>query len=385
MGPLRSPRTGSVLTDDGDGLLRDSDGRLWPVFDEIPYLRAGRDNLVDQAVACLRAGDREEGLALLLADQDDWWTGARPEPAALQKLIRERQRLSLREAMALLAFDRVGTYFAHRWSDPTFLAGLALLEAHWRPALNAFELACGIGHYGREIARRGVDYTGGDVVFSKLWLARHWVLPPEASLVCFDAAAPWPIADELFDLVFCHDAFYFLEPKNVVLAGLRRLAGADGRVALSHIHNSGAENLSPGHAMSVVDLALFFPDAAIYDDAELTRALAEARAPRQETLDALQFVEAFAVEDRARAPAHALSGGLSVPLSKAVLQLNPLYRPDRDGLAVSWPSSRYEAEYGPRTTYPVRLSEQEVRMLQVSASNERAARRRILVDLPERW
>ena len=185
---LISPVTGAPLVEDGPDLLRDVDGRRWPCIDRIPYLRTGRASLVDEAVDRLLGGHREDALLLLLADQDDWWTGAPADADALRHLLREPHRLSLRDAMACLAFDRVGDYFAHRWSDPTFLAGLALLEAHWRPTRSAFELACGIGHYGRELMRRGVAFTGGDVVFSKLWLARHWILPPSARLVCFDAA-----------------------------------------------------------------------------------------------------------------------------------------------------------------------------------------------------
>ncbi len=53
---------------------------------------------------------------------------------------------------------------------------------------------------------RGVACTGADVVFAKLWLARHWVCGPDVALVCCDAASPWPIADRRFDLVLCHDA-----------------------------------------------------------------------------------------------------------------------------------------------------------------------------------
>ncbi len=177
---------------------------------------------------------------------------------------------------------------------------MALIEAHWRPTRTAFELACGIGHYGRELARRGVAFTGGDVVFAKLWLARHWVVPAKAALVCFDAAAPWPIADERFDLVFCHDAFYFLEPKAEILAALRALAGPDGRVAVGHVHNSAADNLSSGHAVSTADMARLFPDAAVYDDAELTQALVERRPPRAAPLAALAAVEAFSIEDARR-------------------------------------------------------------------------------------
>ena len=377
---LVSPVTGAVLVEDGPNVLRDADGFRWPRLDGIPYLRVGRETLVGEVIARLDRGDRDGALVLLLADQDEWWTGAPADAAALGTLIRDRHRLTLREAMACLAFDRVGDYFAHRWSDPTFLAGLALVEAHWRPASAAFELACGIGHYGRELMARGVAFSGADVVFSKLWLARHWVLPPAARLLCFDAAAPWPVADGPYDLVLCNDAFYFLEPKPDILERLRALAGDGGRLALSHVHNSDADNLSSGHAISAAAMAQLFPESIVYDDAELTRALAAARAPRAGSWNELASAEAFAIEDRS-APigtARALKKGFAVPVEGAALRLNPLYRPQGDGHAIVWPSSRYEAEYAAAATYPRCIG-------RADSLGEDAARRRIVVDLPERW
>ena len=390
--PLLSPTTQAALQPDGPDLLRDADGRQWPVIDGIPYLRVGRDALVAELTGRLKAGDAEGALVLVLGDQDDWWTGAKPDPDIVRDLVRSRDRVGLRDAMSALAFGRVGDYFAHRWSDPTFLAGLALIEAHWRPTQSAFELACGIGHYGRDLARRGVAYTGVDVVFAKLWIARHWVVPGDSRLVCFDAAAPWPVADERFDLVLCHDAFYFLEPKAEILASLRALAGPGGRVAVGHVHNSAADNLSSGHAVSTADMARLFPDAAVYDDAELTRALVERRPPCAAPLTALAEVEAFSIEDASRGrPASNLSGGMAMPVPDAALRLNPLFKPRDGGMAIEWPSSRYRTEYEPRTTLPQTLSPAESQRLAAivprrdASGADDAVRRRILVDLPERW
>ena len=390
--PLLSPLTRAVLQPDGANLLRDADGRRWPVIDGIPYLRVGRDALAAEVVARLQSGDREGALVLLLADQDDWWTGPEPDPSEILELVRARDRTGLRHAMAALAFGRVGDYFAHRWSDPTFLAGLALIEAHWRPTRTAFELACGIGHYGRDLARRGIAVTGADVVFAKLWLARHWVVPAETRLICFDAAAPWPVAEERFDLVFCHDAFYFLEPKAEILAALRALAGPGGRVAVGHVHNSESDNLSSGHAVSAPEVARLFPDATVYDDAELTRALVERRPPRPAPPAELAGVEAFSIEDASRGVSAAdLSGGLTMPVADAALRLNPLFRPRDGGMAIEWPSPRYQTEYEPRTTLPHSLTRAESERLSAvvlrrdASGIDEAVRRRILVDLPERW
>ena len=370
----------ALLTADTAHSVSDADGTRWPAPDGIPYLRSGRRALAEAALARLDAGDREGALVLLLADQDDWWRGPVAEPKALRQLVREAATLSLREAMRLLAWGPVADYFAHRWSDPTFLAGLALVEAHWTAPRQAFELACGIGHHLRELSRRGVAVTGADVVFAKLWVARHWVAP-EARLLCLDAAQPWPIADR-FDLVACHDAFYFLEPKPQILACLRTLRDpARGLLAIGHVHNSDWNNLSAGAAIPATRMAALFPDGLLYDDAELTRALAEDRAPRPAPASDLRTAEAFAaVEGPGLRPARPVSGLLALPPPGAALRRNPLYGADG---RIAWPSERYGQEYGPRATYPASSDAPERAAL--DATTVEAARRRELVDLPEGW
>ena len=422
-GPLRSPVSGESLAADTPHSLADAAGQRWPVVDGIPYLRIGRDALVEKVLGCLDRGDRDGALVELLADQDDWWAGPRPAGDDLRRLVRDRDSLNLRAAMTLLAFGRVGDYFAHRWSDPTFLAGLALLEAHWQPIGSAFELACGIGHFGREFLRRGYGYAGADVVFSKLWLARWWVLGDSARLVCFDAARPWPVADERFDLALCQDAFYFLEPKPVVLGALRKLVSPGGWIAVGHIHNREATNFSAGAAVSAAELSALFPDGVAYDDAELTWALVESRAPKPRPVQALRDVEAFSV---AAGPGlvpipRPLTGGLAMPpVDHGPLRSNPLYQrgctqnphPEqpskkacrRTGVSgpaaapssfdtglsapaqeegaweIAWPSERYQSEYAARATYPARFCDPRT-----PETLTAAIRCRALVDLPERW
>ena len=376
---LRSPQTGRALERDSDHSLSDGAGERWPFLDGIAYLRTGRAALVADALARLDAGDRDGGLALLLADQDDWWPGPSADPARLAALVRDAPALSFRAAMDCLGFGRVGDYLAHRWSDPTFLAGLALMEAHWAAPASAFELACGAGQYLRELSRRGVACTGADVVFAKLWLARHWVCGPDVELVCCDAASPWPLADAQFDLVLCHDALYFLEPKAAIVAGLRALVADGGQLSVAHVHNRDAANLSAGAAVSAADLQALFPRAIAYDDAELTRALAEARAPRPQAWTALGGVEAFSLVEGAEAP-RPVADGLALPRRGEILVKNPLYA---EGEAIKWPSERYREEYAPGATYP-RHSEAPLRAV-ASRSTEALARRRELVALPERW
>lgn len=369
------------MTPDTPHSRRDATGRRWPVIDGIAFARASRPELAAEALARLDAGDRDGALVLLLADQDDWWRGPTADEAALRTLLRDRERMTLREAMEHLAWGPVGDYFAHRWSDPTFLAGLALMEAHWTAPKNAFELACGIGQYLRALGQRGVGCTGADVVFAKLWVARHWVAP-SAELICLDAAVmPWPLGKgRRFDLVACHDAFYFLEPKGPILDCLRCLAGDEGWLAIGHVHNRDWPNLSAGSAITAGELAALFPDGIVYDDAELTRAAIGRRAPRAEALGNLTGAEAFSVvAGPGVGPVRPVTGALALPPEGAALRRNPLYQSGE----IAWPSDRYAREYGPRATYPARATCPESAV--AGAATAEWAMRRELLDLPERW
>ncbi|MBE7218642.1 MAG: methyltransferase type 11, partial [Caulobacteraceae bacterium] len=167
---LRSPVSGQPLAPEGPHALSDGAGERWPVVDGVPYLRAGSRALADAALERLDGGDREGALALLLAENDAWWDEPPPPEAALRAVVREADALSLREVMRRLGWGRVGDYFAHRWTDPTFVAGLALTDAHWTAPSTAFELACGVGGHLRALAAAGVRVAGGDVVFAKLWV-----------------------------------------------------------------------------------------------------------------------------------------------------------------------------------------------------------------------
>lgn len=326
-----------------------------PVVFGIPFLRAGREALAAEAQSALDAGEEREAAVLLLADQDDWSPTPPPSPDACRAALAEG--VSFREAMRLLNFGPVADYFAHRWSDPTYLSGLALLSAHARPGARVLELACGTGAFLR---RLGPGAVGADVVWAKLWLAKRYVAP-NATLVCFDAATgAWPVAPE-FDVAFCHDALYFLPEKAHVVSELKRMAPT---VLIGHTHNADEENLSAGAPLTPAGYReLLGPGEVLtYDDAELTRALLEDRPPRPSDgagAAALAFVTPPSEPDTAGH--HTLAGRR--------FRRNPLLE---DG----WPSERYEQEYAADMAYLTGPAPD---------SREEQIRRRILVDLPEAW
>ncbi len=355
----------------------------WPVIEAIPFLRIGRESLARAAVAALDAGDQNKALALLLADRDDWDSTVSPDAFALHDLVRTAEALTFVEAMDALAFGPVATYFAYRWSDPTFVAGLGLLAAH-RPldGFDSFELACGAGHYLRELLARGVAACGADVVFAKLWLARRFIAP-EAQLICFDAAKPWPIASDAFDLAHVHDALYFLPQKPLVAAELRRITRAAGTIAVSHAHNAAAENFSAGEPLDRAGYAALFPDAVAYDDRALTSAVLSGTRPIPGTDMELDSAAALAfVTGPLAALPRACADDVAMPACGASLVRNPLYA-GIEKRQIVWPSERYEAEYASLATFPPVTDAP----LRAAMSNDvaRFARTRELVALPERW
>ena len=314
----------------------------------IPYLRSGREELRERARRALDRGDEDLALAELLTDRDDWAPG---EPPSLDDARRAIAAPTLREAMEHLRYGAVADYFAYRLSDPTYLSGLALLRA-W-PGQPVFELGCGIGLLLREA---GQDAVGADVVFSKLWLARRFVVP-DARLVCFDASDPFPFADGEFATALCHDALYFLPDKAHVVAELARVAPT---VLIGHTHNREVD--THGDPLTVDEYAQLLPGATLYDDAELTAAYLEQRAPRPS--DDLSDAAAIALVE-ASGPAQAASEKMgTVPF----LSRNPLLRADG---RVAWPSARYRDEYAPLSGH-------------LTAEGDPVHLRQVL-DLPEAW
>ncbi|AHY47684.1 Hypothetical Protein RradSPS_2401 [Rubrobacter radiotolerans] len=389
-GELRSPETGRPLTLATPNLLTDGEA-LWPVIDGIPYLRTGRAKLRDRAVRRLSDGDRTGALAELLRDQDNWAPDPPPDLERTREVASGRH--SLRRAMKLLDLGRVGDYLALRLSDPTYLAGLALLGDNLSGVESALQLACGIGHYSRDLARRGVATTAADVVFAKVWLARRYV-SPKTRFLCFDASGPWPLSPDApgFDLAFCNDALYFLKDKPHVVS---RMLDAGDAVVIAHTHNAAAENLSSGAPLTVEGYAALFgrSEPLLYDDVELTRALLGDEPPVPRTPEELADSEAIGLVARRRGP-----GGTSLRLPPAgtVLTPNPLYNAagkDPVRLNLAWPSERYREEYAPRSEYLPESLEVERSVLDlacregVGASQEvdELALRRVLIDAEESW
>jgi SAM-dependent methyltransferase len=217
-----------------------------------------------------------------------------------------------------------------------------------------------------------VHATGGDVVWSKLWVARRFVAP-RADLVCFDAGAPFPLADGAADLALCHDALHYLPDKALAVGELRRIA--PDAVVVGHAHNAAVANLSPGDPLGVDGYAELLPGAVLYDDDALTRALLDGAAAPGRPAAELAAAAAIGLA-RGGAPA---AGAYAVPPPGAPLRVNPLLGADG---TLRFPSERYATEYGDAMRYLTRPVAGDAAP---AAAVAELTRRRVLVDLPEAW
>ena len=357
-----------------------ADGRRCPVVDGIPYLRTGRDALRLEALGHLDLGEVDAARAVLLTDVDDGWDGPVPSAADAQAAV---VAPTLRAAMEALRMGRAGHYCAHRWSDPTYLAGLAVLRLAWptEPGLTVVDFVCDAGHYLRELLLRGHHpqaLLGLDVVWAKLWLARRHVLGPagrQVRLVCLDATAQrWPVPTGGPALVLCADALSFLRDRPAVIAQMLAVAGPAGTVVVTGAVTPARPH--SGDPLPAAGYAALLPGADVFDDA-VSRAAAVAGTlpvpPRalRASVPAVSLLLA--------GPATGDGPDLAHPAPGRTPRTNPLY--DEDG-ELQAPGAGWVQDYGDRLTH---LPERLPSAAALAADPAGWARRRVMIDLPETW
>ena len=370
----------------------------FPIVAGIPILLA--DDPTRAAMRALERGDRHAALATAL-DVD------RAQAADLAR-THEAAGLTYREAVTVLAPDAEGTYFLHRFSDPTFVAAEALLRVLGRDAARIggpwLDLCGGAGHLAHALADpRGPGAGGGtiiaDLYFRKLWLATR-LAAPGADAVCCSADAPLPFTTGRFSLVVLMDAFPYIWHKRLCADEMMRVARPDGILALPHLHSSEGENFSAGDPLSPSayrDLFAAF-EPALFSDAllldglleEACMDLTEDRSPDQLRGEpSLTLVASRRTGMRRRLPAPA-PGEVA-----GVLAVNPLYMVDvRDGrsaLTLRFPTPEYEDEFGDCRRYlPDRLTVDAdlsgpIDPRRLGPRYAELRRRRVLLDVPRRY
>ena len=408
---IRCPFCGTRLQLVDNAALARTDARIeagvlgceccaFPVVAGIPILIA--DDATRAAMHALERGDRDEALAAALGV-------TRAEAAELDR-AEEAGALTYREALAALAPDAEGTYFLHRFSDPTFVAAEALVRVLHPAAAPAggpwLDLCGGTGHLAHALAGAGGEATPAregaviaDLYFRKLWLATR-ITAPGTDAVCCNADAPLPFTTGRFSTVVLMDAFPYIWHKRLCADEMMRVARPDGVIALPHLHSSEGENYAAGDPLSPPayrDLFAAF-EPALFSDARLLDGLldevcvdlADDRSPEQlrgEPSLTLVASRQAGTRRRVSAPEPAAVAG--------VLRVNPLYAVEvRDGrsvLTLQFPTPEYEEEFGHCRRYlPERVAVDAdlrgpIEPRQLGPRHVELRRRRVVLDLPRRY
>ena len=120
---------------------------------------------------------------------------------------------------------------AYRYGRLEYLPDLVDFE-RWR-GCNVLDLGCGAGLDLARFARAGARAVGVDLSRGALAMAGEYISISglETSLVQADAAH-LPLAQESFDLVFCHGVLSFVRDEAAVVDEIRRVLRPDGMAIL---------------------------------------------------------------------------------------------------------------------------------------------------------
>jgi hypothetical protein len=303
--------------------------------------------------------------------------GLNDEPSASRfEALAGRDDVTYRQLVALLVPELEADYFVHRFSDPTYVVGEAVVRAVAGTVLDgrrgALDLCGGSGHLTRVL----MDCSSrapvlADLHFRKLWLARRFIAPG-CEAVCCDGNAPLPFARGAFSCVLVADAFQYIWTKRQAIGELSRLIAscgpgtdAAGAILITHAHNQLAWSPSHGQPLSPSGYRDLFEtiDPRIFADRQLLRDIVRGgpldlsrphppdvveRDPSL-TIIATTHPEVFGAHEIGRPAA-----------ARGVFRINPLYDVERAGdkvvLRLRFPSPLYEEEYRASQEYlPERL------------------------------
>jgi SAM-dependent methyltransferase len=291
-------------------------------------------------------------------------------------------------------------YFFYRRSDPTFLAGLALMSVIGHDGL-LLDLCCGVGHFTRTLAQHRDPATviGFDEFFFLLYLGKRF-LAPHVTFICGSANLRLPFRQREFTYAFCSDAFFDIEGQWGCARELLRTVDEQGVIMLVHLHNPlwphsyrGSHPLPAGAYRSLFESRApkFFSERTLLDDYIAGRPL---DLTREQADKELAFVPAFSMIATLREGVTERHSRFAEPYEAKALEINPLYRVRREAgrllLTLEVPQE-YRREYPELEVVLPPRAEFDVALLEAARNGAsspevcRLIQRRILISLPSRY
>ncbi len=354
---------GSFSLKDGASLRRSGDEittallrcycTTYPVVDGIPVLTT---TYCGDALQHMLETDPQQALFTVLELDDE-------RQAGFERFLALGEAGTYRDCIELFSPGDEGPYFVHRFANPTYLIGQAILRAVGSDrrcfTKRAIDLAGGSGHLTRALCQIAGDAEVflAENNFWKLWIARR-VTAPACIPICCDGEAPLPFKAGSFSLAFCSDAFHYIWSKRMFACEMMRLVGDDGVIVVNHVHNALQDNHSAGLPLppELWRNLLAEAGARVFKESEVLDSVIEHRAidlshnySDEELSDeqalflvATRFADIFRVYD--------YPGG---QMASGQWRINPLYGPlyevEQTGqgasLRLQFPSPSYEDEY----------------------------------------
>jgi len=366
----------------------------YPVVDGIPVLLAGYGG--DGDFQRMLANEPERALQTML-DLDD------ARQSVFRRLLAQGEEVSYREWVGLFSPGNEGPYFIHRFANPTFLVGQAILRAVANDrrlfSRRVIDLCGGAGHLARSLCQLsgGAEVVLTETNYWKLWLARR-IVAPQCAPVCCDSEAPLPFKRGAFSLALCSDAFHYVWSKRMLACEMIRLAGDDGVIILNHVHNSLCENFSAGLPLAPEWWRNLFAEIGVrvFKETEVLDSVLDRREidlTRDYSNEELSDEQAlFLIATRLKGLYRTYADVATQPSARAT-RLNPLYQLTPEGenevLQLNFPSPQYETEFGACKRYlPERVelpagTLRKIEAGQLDGAWREIAERYVLLDLPD--
>lgn len=370
----------------------------YPVVEGIPVVRA--DDFAKSLLKALDAGDIASARATFL--------GVEGQVASDLVSRMSRRELTYGAAIEAISPNGEGTYFAYRFSDPTFYLTEALLHVLLaRPEARrarVVDLCGGSGHLTRVMEQCLAGQAGAPPIVAdyfpwKLWLASRLV-SPGADAICVDANSPLPFKADSCSLVLCADAFEYIWNRRLLAEEMFRLLGEPGVVVITHAHNSWVDNPSMGMPLSAsgyVHLggrigARVFGDDTLRAHLLATGEVDLARMPDVAELTGEPSFTLVGVKGSSdfRQRIFERHRRVSPPVERGEWRVNPLYRAtvmgDGTRLVLTFPTAFYESEFGGSRAYlpaVVDLATSSLRDLAaLGQARPDLVERRVLLNVP---
>lgn len=358
---LQCPYCGGSLTlNEGPGLRRSGDeiatGMLrcqcatYPIIDGIPVLLAGygaetvfQQMLIDEPPQAL--------FAMLGLDEG--------KQTDFKRFLARGEAGTYRDCIDIFSPGSEGPYFIHRFANPTYLVGQAIVRAVGSDrrcfARRAIDLAGGSGHLARALCEisDGAEVFLAETNFWKLWIARR-ITAPQCIPICCDAEAPLPFKRGSFSLALCSDAFHYIWSKRQLAGEMMRLVGDDGVIIVNHAHNALQENYSVGLPLAPKWWRNLFDGFSprVFKESDALESVIDRRGIdlsrdlADEELNEEQAIFLVATKLAGFFRSYDYSGA---QLTSGEWRVNPLYEMELSGeraiLRLKFPSASYEDEY----------------------------------------